>query len=208
MRTPRSSILTNIIWGVGGLALGGCVTALLVRGWESDWVEATGTWFGAVATVLTLLWAVRSFRADQNAREDARDAASKKEAEQQRARAERELIEARNVSIDLLGGAGYGGEHDDAQLTSVRVVIRNHSKYDAVVTECVLDEALDPTTPLPSSLRIPAGESVDEVINIVDTPANWGEAGGGRLDRFTIAMSYRVNGQDWKRANGGPPRRS
>lgn len=71
-----------------------------------------------------------------------------------------------------------------------------------------LDEALTPTTPLPSSLRIPAGESIDQGINIVDARAKWGEAGGGRLDRFAIEMSYRLNGQDWKRANGGQPRRS
>lgn len=68
------------MWGLGGLTLGASLALLVLKNWTPGWVGATGTWFGAVATVLTLLWAVRSFRSDQAEREATRIAEREKEA--------------------------------------------------------------------------------------------------------------------------------
>lgn len=68
---PRDDI-AHVMWGLAGLILGAAIALLLSQNWSPDWIGTTGTWIGAVATVLTLLWAVRSFRTDQDDREEAR----------------------------------------------------------------------------------------------------------------------------------------
>jgi hypothetical protein len=40
---------------------------------SSDWVGATGTWVGALATIATIIWAVRSFQIEKQDRVDERD---------------------------------------------------------------------------------------------------------------------------------------
>ncbi|MDT5291592.1 MAG: hypothetical protein QOF88_6481, partial [Mycobacterium sp.] len=40
---------------------------------SSDWVGATGTWVGALATIATISWAVRTFQIEKQDRVDERD---------------------------------------------------------------------------------------------------------------------------------------
>ncbi len=44
--------------GLAGAIIGVCAALLFVKNWTPDWIEATGTWFGGVGTILTLLWGV------------------------------------------------------------------------------------------------------------------------------------------------------
>lgn len=165
-----NQLIIHLIWGIGGLILGACIALLVVKNWTSDWVEATGTWFGAVATVLTLLWAVRSFRSDQAERENTRKAEHEKEKEEQSERERAVSAEAGNVSISLQGGAGQGSPPNQ-MMTSVHVVIRNLSKNIVVIRNLSLDERLKPRNPLPVDIPIPAGEEIRRTIEIDLLPA-------------------------------------
>lgn len=75
----KNTFINHVIWGLGGLTLGTSLALLVSRNWIPEWIGATGTWFGAVATVLTLLWVVRSFRSHQAERENSRLAERDKE---------------------------------------------------------------------------------------------------------------------------------
>ncbi|MCM0616555.1 hypothetical protein MOD31_11015 [Paenarthrobacter sp. TYUT067] len=176
----------------------------MVKNWTPDWIEATGTWFGAIATVLTLLWAVRSFRSDQAERERSREEEHRKEvaaaAERERQRAK----EANNVSVALQGGGGYGRDSNQV-MDSVHVVVQNHSKYDAVIRSISVDPALTLQEQLPAGFRVPAGESFKKLTKIEPVPARPEELSGKPMDRFTAYMSYRLDGTDWKRTSNGNP---
>ncbi|TCL77860.1 MULTISPECIES: hypothetical protein [unclassified Rathayibacter] len=206
MTSRRNALITNLTFGVGGLALGACLATVIDGRWTADWVGATGTWFGSIATVLALLWAVQSFRADQADREQTRAEARDKEAGERIEREASELTEARNVSIALRGGAGFGDDPNKI-LTGVHVDIRNHSKHDVVVPRLRLDDKLHPLKALPDGIHVPAGETVTKTIDIKPTAAQRGEAGGGSLARLTADMDYRVDGRDWRRSSSGDPER-
>jgi hypothetical protein len=180
---------------------------LVVKEWTPDWIEATGTWFGAVATVLTLLWAVRSFRSDQAEREVVRKAERESELAEQSARERDHLNEAGHVHIALKGGAGSGAE-PNMVLTSVYIQILNHSKHLVVVDGVTLDDALKPRTPLSNSFRIPAGGTISEHVEIQDVPCQQGDLSGQPLSRFEVQMSYRQDGRDWRRSSAGAPERN
>jgi TRAP-type C4-dicarboxylate transport system permease small subunit len=113
-------LIVHLIWVIGGLTLGASLALLGIKNWTPDWIEATGTWLGAVATVLTLLWAVRSFRSDQAEREISRRAEREKEVAEQIERERDQTKEASNVSIALKGGGRYGTSPDQ-KMTSVYV---------------------------------------------------------------------------------------
>lgn len=192
------------MWGLGGLTLGASLALLVLKNWTPDWVGATGTWFGAVATVLTLLWAVRSFRSDQAEREVTRIAEREKEAitlmEQERG----EFTEASNVSIALRGGAGYGTD-PNMRMTSIHVDIRNHSKHDAVVKTFTFNEPLTPQKALPTGVHIPAGTTWTKTFDIDEVPARHNELSGRAISRCSANISYRLDGRDWHRTSEGSP---
>lgn len=202
MKSRQNALITNLTFGVGGLALGACLATVIDGRWTADWVGATGTWFGSIATVLALLWAVQSFRADQTDREQTRAEARDKETADRIEREQSELTEARNVSIALRGGAGYG-DGPGRMLTSVHVDIRNHSKHDVVVPRFRLDDQLHPPKGLPDGIRVPAGETVRKTIDVTPIAAQSGEAGGGSITRLTADMDYRIDGRDWRRSSSG-----
>lgn len=97
---PHDSIRPSSIqfWGIGGLTLGASLALLVIENWTPEWIEATGTWFGAVATVLTLLWAVRSFRSDQDEREKSRKAEREIDIAEQLEVEREQMKEASNVA--------------------------------------------------------------------------------------------------------------
>lgn len=118
----RESIV-RLMWAIGGAAVGAAGAIVVTRWSSSDWIEAAGTWFGGVATVLALLWAVQTFRADQQHRESEREqreaeklvAAQEREATMLAEKEERELevlTEAKRVLVALHGGGGQGRTGD------------------------------------------------------------------------------------------------
>ncbi|QHC72227.1 hypothetical protein [Rathayibacter sp. VKM Ac-2801] len=204
MTSRRNALITNLTFGVGGLALGACLATVIDGRWTADWVGATGTWFGSIATVLALLWAVQSFRADQADREQTRAEARDREDVERREREESELAQARNVSIALRGGAAYG-DGPNQMLTGVHVDISNDSKNIVVVSRFRLDEKLRPTKALPDDLRVLAGQTLRTSIDVEPTAAQSGEASGGRLTRLTADMDYRIGDRNWSRSSSGEP---
>lgn len=200
-------VLVHSIWGLGGLTLGASLALLVIKDWTPDWIEATGTWFGAVATVLTLLWAVRSFRSDQDEREKSRKAEREKDIAEQLEVEREQMKEASNVRIELKGGRGFGTS-PNLMMTGVHVVIQNHSKYLTVVKSVTLDRALTPLKPLPAGLRIPAGETSSHHVDIEGVPGQAEELSGKPMSRFDVGMSYRLDGHDWHRSSRGNPERT
>lgn len=207
VRSRLNPLLVHSIWFLSGLTIGACLALLVIKGWTPEWIEATGTWFGAVATVLTLLWAVKSFRSDQAEREVARKAERESDLAEQSARERDQINEASHVLISLRGGAGHG-EEPNMMLTSVSIEIRNNSKHLVVVDGVTLDKALKPRTPLPASFLIPAGEAITPHVEIEDVPCKRGDLSGQPLTRFEVQMSYRQDGRDWRRRLEGPPERN
>ncbi|MFE4195615.1 hypothetical protein ACFRJ9_07115 [Paenarthrobacter sp. NPDC056912] len=201
-----SRILVPLIWGIAGLTLGACLALLIVNSWTPDWIEATGTWFGAVATVLTLLWAVRSFRSDQAEREKGRQAEREKDNAEQIAREEAEMKQARKVSISLSGGTANGSPPNQ-MMTSFRLRIKNHSKYGVTVHAVNLDDRLKPKRPLPSEHYLQPGEELSELIQVQDIPVQEGDLSGHYTTRFTTEVIYGINGNDWRRNSIGDPKR-
>ena len=200
MPSRKSQLFVHAIWGLGGLTLGASLALLVLKKLTPDWVCATGTWFGAVATVLTLLWAVRSFRSDQAEREHTRVAEREKEVATLMERERGEFTEASNVSIALRGGAGYGTA-PNMMMTSIHVDIQNHSKHAAVVKNFTFNKPLTPKKPLPTGVHIPAGTTWSDFFDIEEVPARQEELSGRAISRCSANMSYRLDGRDWRRSS-------
>lgn len=137
----KAALVVHLIWAVAGIAIGATIALLWVKGLTPEWIEATGTWFGAVATVLALLWAVQTFRADQAHREEERrrvetDRAAALDAEERHIR-----TDADRVGLVFRGGAGQGSAGEQ-ELTSVRIAVHNDTDRPVVVEEFTLDPPL------------------------------------------------------------------
>lgn len=198
MASQRTSRLVNFIWALGGLTLGACLALLVLKNLDPNWVVATGTWFGAVVTVLTLLWAVRAFRSDQAEREVTRKDEHEKEVKVGVQRARKANVEASQVTVAMKGGAA-NGTPPNQMMTSLHIVIHNHSKYSTVIKHIALDDALIPKTPLENGFSIPAGETYRKIIEIRDVPARKEDLSGKPMTRFTAQITYRLNGSGWRR---------
>jgi hypothetical protein len=201
-----SRMIIHLMWGIAGLTLGACLALLIVNNWTPDWIEATGTWFGAVATVLTLLWAVRSFRSDQAERERTRQAEHEKDRAGQLAREQAETNQAKSVSISLEGGAAHGSGPGQ-MMTSIHVLIKNRSKYGVSVHAITLDERLKPKRSLPADFHIQSGDDFRQLIEIEDVPARAEDLSGKSMTRFTAGMTYHIDGHDWRRSSTSSPER-
>lgn len=205
MPSRQNRVLVHAIWGLGGLTLGASFALLLVKNWTPDWIEATGTWFGAIATVLTLLWAVSSFRSDQAERERSRKEEHQKEVAEAAERDRQRVTEADRVKVSLRGGGGFGQDATQ-EMNSIYVVVENHSRYDAVIKSISLDSRLKPIVPLPASFTVAAaGDPFKQVIDIEPVPGRAEELSGKPLDRFTVSMTYLLDGIDWKRSSTADP---
>lgn len=196
----KAALVVHLIWAVAGIAIGATIALLWVRGLTPEWIAATGTWFGAVATVLALLWAVQTFRADQAHREEERrrvetDRAAAFDAEERHIR-----TDADRVGLVLRGGAGQGSAGEQ-ELTSVRIAVHNDTDRPVVVEEFTLDPPLalrrSPATPI----RIKPRESWDELLEVVPVPITGGELSGRPLKSYGGVISFEVHGRRWTRAN-------
>jgi hypothetical protein len=200
MRSSRA-IIVPAIWAVAGLAVGGCAALLWSHGFKAGWVEATGTWFGAVATVLTLLWAVQVFRADQANRERARLDAAAAAAYELEAVDERIEAEAALVTISLKGGAGHGTA-PDMLMTSVNVEIRNDTTHQVTVISFGLLPPLNAKS-FPAFLPIAPMSTKSQIVEIQHIPAQPSELSGRPVDRYDAEMTYQLAGRTWLRKVSG-----
>lgn len=199
-------MIIHLMWGIAGLTLGACLALVLINNWTPDWIEATGTWFGAVATVLTLLWAVRSFRSDQAEREKTRRTEHEKDGTERMEREQADMNQAKSVSISLGGGAASGSPPEQ-MMTSIHVWVKNRSKYGVSVHAITLDEQLIPTRPWPSDPYLQPGEDFHQLIQIQDIPARAEDLSGQLMTRFSAQMKYQINGHDWSRSSTSDPER-
>ncbi len=124
MEPQKRKVVVYLIWAVGGGAVGAAAALLWVKGLKPDWVEATGTWFGAIATVVALLWAVQTFRADQAHRDAERTAAASEREDAQAKEQAGIRADAARVALALRGGGGYG-HGGEKSMTGVFIDIHN-----------------------------------------------------------------------------------
>lgn len=201
-----SRMIVHLMWGIAGLTLGACLALLIVKNWTPDWIEATGTWFGAVATVLTLLWAVRSFRSDQAERERTHQVEHEKDRIGQLEREQAEMKRAKSVSISLGGGAAYGSGPEQ-MMTSIHIWIKNYSAHGVSVHTIKLAEQLKPKRSLPTDFHIQAGSEFRQLVEIEDVPAHAGDLSGKPMTRFAARMTYHLEGNSWRRSSTSDPER-
>ncbi|MGC5225161.1 hypothetical protein ACPW96_21540 [Micromonospora sp. DT81.3] len=192
----RHAWIVHAMWALGGAALGAAVALIWLGDFKPEWIEATGTWFGAIATVLTLLWAVQTFRADQAARQEALEKADN-DRQREAAAAEAAIVaDAARVEVTVRGGAGYGPD-SDKQMTSVHLDIFNGSRHPVTIREIEFPAAVE----LPALMvRVPAGESWTREVKISDIPADPEELSGKRtVTRLPLAIVYALEGREWRR---------
>jgi hypothetical protein len=196
--------LVNATWAVIGLSVGACVATVVDGRWTPEWVGATGTWFGGVATASAVGLSLAAFRADQTNRERTRVA--EREAEQKIAedRVLAELAEAGLFTMSLVSSGGYGDRPENFVINAVVVELWNLSGSDAMMTSMTLDEALRPKKPLPNKIYVEPLGSRRLDIEVADLGSRAG-FGTAALAVFSYAMDYRVGGRSWHRASGEAP---
>ena len=204
MQSRRRSIIVHAIWAIAGGASGITVALLLVKGFEPEWIEATGTWFGAIATVLALLWAVQTFRSDQAEREAQRRRDAESEREALAAAASAHKDEAAKVVLAIRGGAGYGTVGEQ-KMSSIHIDFHNDSQELIVIEEVEVDAPLILRKQLRMPIRVPANWTHTELMDIEDIGAMANELSGQPLERFGARMTYRVGPRRWTRATYGAP---
>lgn len=202
MEPKLPNIVVHFIWAVGGIAVGATVSLLWVKGLKSEWVEATGTWFGAIATVLALLWAVQTFRADQAHREAQRLLEEGSQAEA-RAREQADIrADAARVAIALRGGAGFGNEGSKS-LTGVFIDIHNDTDQPVAVTTVTLDEALRTRSQIPTPIRIKPGQSWTQQFDTDPAAVADDELSGRPLVSYGGSMTFEIHDRKWSKTTAG-----
>lgn len=184
---------------VGGAAVGWVIATFVTRGFSADWVGATGTWFGSIATVLTLLWAVNVFLGD---------AAQRQRAEKREQ--DRQVAAAARVSAEIHAGGGHIGQAPGTQimqnvqlklinLTSDMVSIE---KAELPARFVITDTPIAPRFPL----SIPAGESVTLTSTVQDVEVKDGLL-GGKLMTDLATIEYTTAHGRWRRIGKEAPTR-
>ena len=198
MRRIRSGLLVHAMWGVGGLTVGATAALLLARGFKPDWLEATGTWVGGIATVLALLWAVQTFRADQDARQVEKLQAEQDRAAEFQAVNDAVLAEASRVSLELRGGGGYGGPNEQ-KMNSVHLNIHNEADHVAIIDDISLHPPLKPTRMPRLPIRVAPKSSWTDLLDMEVIDADPSEMSDKPVPRFSGTVAFRLDGRDWTR---------
>jgi hypothetical protein len=110
----------KFVWILIAFTAGAVVEWIATGKFSSDWVGATGTWVGALATIATISWAVRSFQIEKQDRVDERD---NNEADELRA----EHAKAMEFIVRVRGGGGYGPDGDKT-MGNINVEILNGTR--------------------------------------------------------------------------------
>lgn len=202
MRTRRDYWILGAMWGLGGVVVGASSAALWIQGIEPDWVEATGTWIGGVATVLALLWAVQTFRADQAAREN-EIAAREADRVATAAATEAAVVNAASrVTMEIRGGGGYGPD-GKKKMTTLHVYVHNDSAQTASILELDFDAPLQPKRLPAMPIRVRPGTTWHELIEINDIDAEASELSDAPVARFFGATIFLLDGRERRRSTTG-----
>lgn len=199
-------VLPSVFWVIVGVLLGATVAVLWVKGLDPDWVEATGTWVGGLATVLTLLWAVRVFRDDQAHREGEQQRRHSEALSAAKRLEEQEAAEASEVNFHLLGGRA-SGTNLLMSLETIHVKVSNTSERRASVIDVRLDEPLrfqgNPSLPLHVSANDTA--RIEHPVQPISVPK--GQNMGRPLIAHGALIIYMIKGKAWARRVGEAPYR-
>lgn len=191
-------VLPSVFWVIVGVLLGATVAVLWVKGLNPDWVEATGTWVGGLATVLTLLWAVRVFRDDQAHREGEQQRRHMEALSAEKRLEEQEAAEAAEVKFQLLGGRA-SGTNPLMNLETIHVPVTNTSDRAATVLDVRLDEPLrfrgNPSLPLDVSAHDTA--RISHPVQPISVPK--GQKMGKPLTTHGALIIYMIKGKTWAR---------
>lgn len=194
------------MWALGGGAVGVSATTLLIRGSDPNWVEAAGTWVGGISTVLALLWAVQTFRADQASR-DAE--IQRREQEHVAATEAREVMirsVAKKVVLELRGGGGYGNFPNQV-MTSLHLRVHNDSDQRVSIYDIELDSLLRLKRPLSFPVRVQPGETWHSLVEIEEVPAQPDELSDQPVPRYSGSVTYLIDGREWRHEVSGDIRR-
>ncbi|WP_424449824.1 hypothetical protein [Microbacterium arborescens] len=214
---PAKPVIVHIIWAVAGFAAGAAVALLWVWRFDANWVGATGTWFGAIATVLTLLWAVQTFRADQTRREVERadqEAArvqaavdERREVEEAERRSQAAAVEQANRVTVAVFPNGASGRNNDMNVDSVVLRITNESRERIMFKSFKLGGPLLSRAALAEPIGIDANDTHRLTVRVARVRVSDREASGREpIARFVAEITYTVAGQTWTRSSVAPAR--
>lgn len=201
-----SKVLPSVFAVIVGVVLGATVALLWVNSLDYRWVDATGTWFGGIATVLTLLWAVHVFRKDQDHREQERILRHLESLGAERQQEHEAAAEAADVDFQLLGGRAFGPP-GEMNLEQIRVKVTNTTDRTASVTEIQLDEPLKFARSPELPLRVPPHDTIFTMYAVEDVSIADEESMGRPLTSYGARIVYSINGNMWTRRNGEAPSR-
>lgn len=191
-------------WLVIAFAAGISLGVMVARGFSADWVEAVGTWVGALATIATIVWAVHSFQQETRHRLEDRGRETEDKLNQERA-----LAEA--VSVRCSGGAADNYGPSTSTLVTVWVKLINGAELPATIVSFELPDVplnQDPMRVLPQILS--PGETFRDSIEVsrgMVQVKNSETGDQNPLTDYIPILVYRIGGVTWQRVGDRPPTR-
>lgn len=186
MTSRRGSWLLPIALVLSGATVGGMAVFLATvatRNWTAEWVETAGTWFGAVGTILTLVWAVLVFRAEQDRRTQAHE-------DSLRANASMFDVTVTVVSVHHSGG--------DQLLEDVKVELVNDSSAPVRIHRLEFPSLTVTQSPrLP--IRLSPGEPAEHWIEFTPFAITSDELNTGAISALEWTMEFESSGVIWKK---------
>lgn len=189
-----------------GLLLG-LVLGITVRGRvpNAAWFGAAGTWFGATATVATILWAVHTFQVEQQIRRDAATDGIRQEQIEFQNRLEREAVTAALVRVAAYGGGGPGLPPDHPKSPGWRVGI------NAEVINGTGDPLIDIEVDIEGVGRLTEPLVQPHAVKRFEEPGaelavRKGHESGKALEEVPT-LRFTLNGQRWSRVGSQTPQR-
>jgi hypothetical protein len=195
----------KFVWILIAFALGAVVGWAATGQFTADWVGATGTWVGAIATIATIIWAVRSFQLETRDREVNRE---RDQADELRA----EQVRASDFSVGIRGGGGYG-QDGDKTMGNINVEILNGTAGAVTVEELELPGVAlkNVATTLSLPLIVPPHSKPDtpyRQIEIEPMKVPDEQFSGRPFMMATPVIRYRIAGVRWERTGDDPPIRT
>jgi hypothetical protein len=190
-----------VIAFAGGISIG----VMAARRFTADWVGATGTWVGAIATIATIIWAVQTFQHQTRQRlEDlGRESADK---------LKREFDLAVNVTVRCSGGAAEGlldqpPDPPTWSLNTIWILLVNGTREPATILNFQLPGIglrANVMRVLPATLTAGQNFRVDINIDPFRVPVDQ-VSDQNPLSMATPTLRYRIAGATWERTGDDPP---
>lgn len=186
MTSRRGSWLLPTALVLSGATIGGMAVFLATvatRNWTAEWVETAGTWFGAVGTILTLVWAVLVFRAEQD----------------RRAQAQADVLRDNASMFDVTVTADSAHRSgSDLLLEDVKVELVNDSSAPVRVYRLEFPSLTVTRAPrLPIRLR--PGQPVDHRVEFTPFPITNNQLNTGAISALEWRMEFESSGVRWKK---------